>query len=256
MPSNAVGKNFAIAAGTPVHRQPRHNADIVTSVKLDDKFKIIDADDRWTRVEVTKVIPVYFSRLPQLGLTSLSDINPTPATEARPLFGNTVEHQDSAANNRTKSQYNPDAKVGQRMPSELPPENVAWRSASSAPATTHASERAFQHAAKARPDDIIVSTDIAPQRLAPQAPDLTAAIPTRTLSGKLVRKLSGFGPRYPLRLVSSSGKRIAYVDMSHIFISDLRPYLGQEVYLSGEVRPLVPGSRELVVFARTIRLFN
>jgi hypothetical protein len=77
--------------------------------------------------------------------------------------------------------------------------------------------------------------------------------PTRTLSGTLVRRLRNYGPRYPLRLRAANG-RIAYVDMSSLFFSDLRPYLDQQVSITGEVRPLVPGSTELIIQARSLKL--
>lgn len=88
----------------------------------------------------------------------------------------------------------------------------------------------------------------------PRKPDVPPGTPTRILTGKLVRKINSFGPRYPIRLESTSGKRIAYVDMSHLFVNDLRPYLNHEVFIRGEISPIVPGSGELVVLARSIRI--
>ena len=90
-------------------------------------------------------------------------------------------------------------------------------------------------------------------RQSPNRPQWANKAPTRTLSGKLVRRLRNYGPRYPLRL-RAANKRIAYVDMSKLFFSDLRPYLDQQVSISGEVRPLVPGSTELVIQARSLKL--
>lgn len=76
----------------------------------------------------------------------------------------------------------------------------------------------------------------------------------RTLEGQFVRVISRFGPRYPIRLLDDKKKRLAYVDLSTIFIRDLRPYLNQLVKINGQVRPLVPGSEELVIIARTLQL--
>ena len=90
-------------------------------------------------------------------------------------------------------------------------------------------------------------------RQSPNRPKWANKAPTRTLSGTLVRRLRNYGPRYPLRLRAANG-RIAYVDMSKLFFSDLRPYLDKKVSISGEVRPLVPGSTELVIQARSLIL--
>ncbi len=97
------------------------------------------------------------------------------------------------------------------------------------------------------------STDLQGSEL-PQSPEVQADSPLRNLTGTLVREISNTGPRYPIRLKSSEGQRIAFVDMSHVFISDLRPFLKQTVQVIGEVRPLVPGGEELIIQARTIRI--
>ena len=90
-------------------------------------------------------------------------------------------------------------------------------------------------------------------RQSPNRPKWGDKAPTRTLSGTLVRRLRNYGPRYPLRLRAANG-RIAYVDMSSLFFSDLRPYLDQQISITGEVRPLVPGSTELIIQARSLKL--
>lgn len=115
---------------------------------------------------------------------------------------------------------------------------------------------ASEQAAPLNVDDIMVSPSETQARNTPRQPELSLGSTARQLNGTLIRRLSSFGPRYPIRLESDSGKRIAYVDMSEIFISDLRPYLKQRVAIHGEVHPLVPGSKELVIVARTIRTLH
>lgn len=115
---------------------------------------------------------------------------------------------------------------------------------------------AAEQAAPLNVDDIMVSSSETQPRNTPRQPETVSGSSVRQLNGTLVRRLSSFGPRYPIRLESESGKRIAYVDMSEIFISDLRPYLKQRVAIQGEVHPLVPGSNELVIVARTIRTLH
>jgi hypothetical protein len=42
--------------------------------------------------------------------------------------------------------------------------------------------------------------------------------------------------------------------MTQLFINDLRPLLNKKVQIIGEVRPVVAGSQDLIIQARTIRL--
>lgn len=92
------------------------------------------------------------------------------------------------------------------------------------------------------------------KRTTPVRPHHQLIEASRTLEGQFVRVISRFGPRYPIRLLDGKKKRLAYVDLSQIFIRDLRPYLNQSVIINGPVRPLVPGSEELVIIARTLQL--
>lgn len=104
-------------------------------------------------------------------------------------------------------------------------------------------------------ESIIVAQPVeAPIASTPRRPTPTEGIPTRILTGKLIRENTNYGPRYPMRILGKSGDRLAYVDMSQIFISDLRPYLNKEVFIRGEVRPLMPNSKDLVIIARTIQI--
>ncbi len=214
VPTMTVGKNFAIADGTLVYSEQTNNSDILSIIEAEDVFIVLESNEKWTKVRGTKEIPVYFSRLPQLGLTSLSEIEMATIT---PSYQMSTEPMPQIRN----------AHIDHMAP-EPSPELT----------------------------DIMVESNIQTKRSAPKSPGEMHGIPTRTMAGKLVRRYRNYGPRYPLRLLSPSGNRIAYIDISRIFISDLRPYLDQQIHISGEVRPLVPGSRELVIFARTIRLSN
>ena len=88
----------------------------------------------------------------------------------------------------------------------------------------------------------------------PQRPDFNADLPLRNLVGTLVREMSHTGPRFPIRLKSATGQQTTYVDMTQLFINDLRPLLNKKVQIIGEVRPVVAGSQDLIIQARTIRL--
>ena len=87
-------------------------------------------------------------------------------------------------------------------------------------------------------------------------PDLSPAKTPRLLTGKLARQIEVDGPGYPIRLKSPEGRLIAFVDLSRIYLPDLGPYLGQKVYLRGQVHPLPNSSGQLVILAETLRLSN
>ena len=123
----------------------------------------------------------------------------------------------------------------------------AQTSSNSAPATSTPNS----HAEK---QSIVPQKNVSSKRIAPTRPQQAHIGQTRTLAGQFVRVISRFGPRYPIRLLDEKNKRLAYVDLSNLFIRDLRPYLNNPVKISGEVRPLVPGSEELVIVARTLQL--
>lgn len=74
------------------------------------------------------------------------------------------------------------------------------------------------------------------------------------LTGQLVRAISGDAPQYNLHLQDAAGERIAYVDVSQMYIEDIRPYLDRTVFIHGEVKSLEENTELLVVLARTIRV--
>ena len=193
--TNAVGKNFAIADGTLIRNKQSSTSRILSIKETGDEFLVFESNDKWTKIQVTKEIPVYFNQLNHLSPTKLGEIKEV---------------------------------------TKMTPDSLGSRESTG----------------------IVVPIDKQTRRSVPKSPGEEFSSPTRTMVGKLVRRIKNYGPRYPLRLLSPSGERIAYIDMSRIFINNLHPYLNQQVYISGEVRPLVPGSRELILFARTIRLSN
>lgn len=137
--------------------------------------------------------------------------------------------------------------VGNIRPEALPPENVRWRAPD---------DRTRQ---RPPPGDSAESIVVEPTRddtrARPSQPGPQPGTPTRILTGTLVRKITARGPQYPLRLRGDRG-RLAYVDMSRLYIGDLRPYLDRKVRISGELRPLASGGSELVLHARTIRIVD
>jgi hypothetical protein len=235
VPTESLSKNFDIATDTFVRSSPNTRANVLTRAEADDRFDVVASNDDWTTVRLKKAIPTYFLS---------SSLN---RAIAAPPIAVPVPQQPLS-----KINFDPTSKVAKDSPDTLPSENV---SVSSTPAygldSTIASE---PQASSTNSDSIIVAATEFMATGTPRPPEPTPGTPTRVLNGKLVREIHSFGPRYPIRLKASSGRRLAYVDMSRIFINDLRPYLDKTVYISGEVHPIVPGSSDLVIVARTIRI--
>ena len=255
-PTAAFSKNFAIAPGTIIRAKPVDNASVLTVAEQGDHHQVIESNDDWTTIRFTKKIPVYFNEMPVLGFTSLSEIL-QPGTESAPEPDSAAEEpapETSATGSTSKASSDPDTSVGDRSPEafdELAPGDVVWRETLDAtPIVVETSREAPQTPS----GDVFVEIPAKIEDRTPPTSTAKVGIPMRTLGGKLTRKISTYGPSYPLRLTSQSGSRIAYIDMSRLFISDLRPFLNEQVYITGEVRPLLPGSRELIILARTIRL--
>ena len=225
-------KNFEITPGSLVRAEPSSDAHVLTLIQPNDQFEIIASGDQWSTVRFRKAVPVYFRQ------------HTLPTHTADQVPGHALPQ---------RFKIDPNAKVANVSPSALKPENVKWRAAPAGtpdpvlPKKTSSTERA-------KPSSIMTGSTDRQESELPQSPEVQADAPIRNLLGILVREISNSGPRYPIRLKSAAGQRIAYVDMSHVFISDLRPFLNHSVQIIGEVRPLVPGSQDLIIQARTIRI--
>ncbi len=234
IPTSSLSKNFEIELQTLVRAAPKATARVLTATQANDQFQVIASSDQWSTVRFRKAVPVYFRQ------------HTLPAHTADQVPGHALPQ---------RFKIDPNAQVANVSPSDLKPENVKWRAApAGTPNSVLPKKKKKSSTARAKPSSIMTgSTDLQDSEL-PQSPEVQADAPIRNLVGTLVREISNTGPRYPIRLKSASGQRIAYVDMSHVFISDLRPVLNHSVQIIGEVRPLVPGSEELIIQARTIRI--
>ncbi|GEM_PF-1088331 len=263
VPSENVSKNFAIKNRTPIFSAQNKKSQIITYTEPGDTYEAIGSNDDWITVRFSKSTPVYFQKV--------AVETPRQNTLALPNWESAInirEEEQSNSDLKRGYHFNPNLKVGETKSAELAPENVTWEGTQieRPPQNTHLIPRSplvdnFPPSQQTPPPTlemdlipIIVEKRIPQPSELPQKPQLAPGTPTRTFAGVLERKIKNSGPRYPLQLKSRSGGRIAFVDMSKLFISDLRPYLDRNVSITGEVVPIVPGSNELVIYARTIRL--
>jgi hypothetical protein len=83
----------------------------------------------------------------------------------------------------------------------------------------------------------------------------TSALP-RTFEGTFVSTHHAFSPRRPYdwQVNDASGQRYAYLDITHLLLTDqIENYAGHEVTVFGTARP-VPGTKDLVIQIESLRL--
>ena len=256
IPTAALTKNFEIVEQTPVHFLPSANAFELTTIEASDDYKIGEAETEWTRVTFQKTLTGYFP-----AGASPAEIDTAEAREITapgpPTLELPTDPGPADGDGQAKVRFDPDVGVGTRKPNELPPENVVWKTGPRSPAPIRQPQpRAIEPipSTPALPEGIMVSpaeTQAREKSKTTEAPD--ADQPSRRLSGILVREIREDGPAYPIRLRSPEGRLIAYVDLSGMFISDLSPFINNQVDLRGPIQPLRPGDRRLVMFAREIK---
>ena len=245
IPTERLAKDFSIQPGTIIRATREADARVLTVVEDNDKIDVdtTTATAQWTRVRFKKPIPVYFlsADLPQ---TAAMDV---PAPED--LGSGPASFTD---------------------PSELPPEKVTWKRIEvdsiydpqpfekkrSRPTTILVQETVpVMPAPKPEPKpaapQALVDEASTSERSAPQRPQASATVGSISLQGVLVREY-GDAP-YSLQLKSDDSP-LTYVDISKVFINDLRPYLNQQLEVNGTVRPVVVGSDERVIQVQTIEL--
>lgn len=235
----SMGKNFTPGPDSMVRAAPSQAAPILTTYAANDDFEFIRKEGDWATFRFTKPVPAYF----QVNTTEAS--TPLKAT-ADPAIATAVA-TTAVVTSTDSSELIPYEPLEDSI-------RVTYDSEPTAPAepVTATTEAANKTTTPTQAEEIIPETQVnAPS--APRRPAPESAVTSRILAGKLVRETNTSGPRYPIRLLGSDGKQLAYVDMSRIFISDLRPYLNETVSIQGEVRPLIPGSSELIILARTIQ---
>lgn len=255
VPTASLSKSMEIASGTALQMLPAANALPLTDIGVNDRYEIAEAEAEWTRVRLNKTLRTFFQmeppRTPEAAAPSGLFQAPEPPTlelPIEPLVASPPNIQARPADASSPASF--------LSPEQLPPENVVWKSAPRNPAPVRQPQpQAFNPppAMPALPGGIMVGP--AETQAREDAPLEATADPTsRLLTGVLVREINESGPAYPLRLQSPEGRLIAYVDLSALFVPDLREFLNQRVNLRGPLQPLRSGERDLVIFAQEIRI--
>jgi hypothetical protein len=256
VPVATLSKNFEITENTPVRYLPTPESQLVTYVESQDQYEVVRAEGDWATVKFVKPVTGYFLALaPADSTRSAPELSPGSAP--KPPVLNLEPADPTPVAPGTSLAFDPNKAVGMTDPSHLPPENVIWKSAPRVPTAPlrQPRPRAVQPPAAAPPlpEGIMVGPAQTQAREA-QTSKPESEKPLRLLTGILVREINRDGPAYPIRLKSPEGRLIAYVDFSAIFVPDLDPFLGQRVYLRGQIFPLKPNDSQLVIYAEEIRL--
>lgn len=253
VPAASLTKNFAIVEGTPVHFLPDAKSEIIASARDGDLYEVKRVKEEWATIQYTEKLRTYFRTDASVSTPASPLREPAGKASALDLAVSAPTHSPEP----DASEFDPDLAVGQTSPEDLPPENVVWKSGAGKPAASRAPQaktNADQVSSPERPDSIMVSPLQTQAREAGSQEKLPTDQPLRLLVGTLVRKIETAGPDYSIRLRSSAGRLIAYVDFSAYYIEDIGPYLNERVYLRGHLAPLRSDSNELVILVQDIQI--
>ena len=77
----------------------------------------------------------------------------------------------------------------------------------------------------------------------------------RNFEGTLVLKprTLGFEKNYPFQLENSKGRRLAFVDMENLKVTEPLDFKGKRVNILGKLEPIEEGKKDLVIRARILR---
>ncbi|MGB0414139.1 MAG: hypothetical protein ACPGJU_06790 [Coraliomargarita sp.] len=220
--TDELGKNFAVNPGTVIRVAPKADANELTTCREQDRINVsgLSNDRAWATVEFTKAATAYYliSELPST--VAIDSPRPQKTHISRLDPNKPVVNMETHRKGRETVVSIPEGSITGYTP--------------------------------IGPTDLVANTEDSASQT-PQTTAQTSDAVIRNLVGTLQRERSSEPVIYPLRLYKGN-KRIAYVDMSTIFISDLRPFLGKQVLIQGEVRPLSAESAESVIQARSLQL--
>lgn len=251
--TSAVGKNFAIVEGTPVYYLPTTDSATITVIEAGDLYQVVSTTDAWATIRLKKAVTGYFIDENQPAPEFDFDAVAVPEVSVRAV-------SEPIAIPAKQVQINPDDEIGTLDPNSLPPENVVWSpvvQTSPTPVvaapTRHAPTVTAPRPQIEEPPAAVMVSRHNTQARERIVQEQVAKAP-RLLSGRLVREIKTTGPYYPIRLRSPEGRLIAYVDFSKVYIDDLSPFIGKQVYVEGQIHPAPKMSHQLVIYAESLRI--
>jgi hypothetical protein len=228
-------KQLEVKPGTSVRAAPKPDAGVLAVFAKGDKATITGLHGAWTQVRLDKSLVGYVR------------VAPIPATPSSSLTASGSSSPDGAAS----ASASPGAPASPGTPASSGA--MAAGSASPAPMPPRPSPPAPPPAALGA-KSYAGGPATAAVGQAYDSGD-TSALP-RTFEGVFVSTRRAFAPRRPYdwQVNDASGQRYAYLDITHLLLTDqIENYAGHEVTVFGTAR-LVPGTRDLVIQIESLRL--
>jgi hypothetical protein len=219
-------KQLEVKPGTSVRAAPKPDAGVLTVFAKGDKATITGLHGAWTQVRLDKSLVGYVRVAPIPTMPAPVPLAVENSSSAGPRSPSTAPAMPATANPG-------EASAAGSMPPPTPPPPPA--TAPDSP--TFAGGTATAVAGKAYD-----SGD-------------TSALP-RTFEGVFVSTRRALAPRRPYdwQVNDASGQRYAYLDITHLLLTDqIENYAGHEVTVFGTAR-LVPGTKDLVIQIESLRL--
>ena len=263
VPLASIDKSLQITPGTAVHYLPANDSAKITTVAANDDYEVIRAGEAWVTVQMRKSITGYFNEPFADDAPFDFDTNKIPAVATEPapapatVTPAPVVLPAPLVIPARPARINPDEPISQLDPTTLPPENVQWqpvRERMEDPARPAITRNQSSPAIAEQPpgSGLVVSPDLTQAREPSPAPG--PAKTPRLLTGILKKEIASGGAPYPVQLRSPDGRLIALVDLSRIYISDLSPFIGNKVYIRGQIHPLSGNTSRLVITAESLRM--
>ena len=76
-----IGKDLQVNPGALVYLRPSRTSPVLAMIQAGDETELISAGD-WVRLRFSKVVPVYFQRLPESGAVQTPESGPAPSIES------------------------------------------------------------------------------------------------------------------------------------------------------------------------------
>jgi hypothetical protein len=222
-------KQLEVKPGTAVRAAPKPDAGVLTVFAKGDKATITGLHGAWTQVRLDKSLVGYVR------------VAPIPATPSSSLTASGGSSPDGAAS--APASPGTPASSGAMAAGSVPPSPMPPRPSPPAPPTAALGAQPYAGGpATAAVGQAYDSGD-------------TSALP-RTFEGVFVSTRRAFAPRRPYdwQVNDASGQRYAYLDITHLLLTDqIENYAGHEVTVFGTAR-LVPGTKDLVIQIESLRL--
>ncbi|ADE54341.1 hypothetical protein [Coraliomargarita akajimensis] len=232
--TEGLAKDFSVATGTLIRSKASNQASVLTVVEKNDRIFANASDEsaQWSQVEFTKAVPVYYLHSELPSTTALD----TPRTA---LGGNHAEPapQPIAAPYKRRINNDNSFTINRSGPVQV------YETVTPPPPAP---------AAKPKPAEPLPESIMVERRESPTSNSQPLELGMQTLSGHLKRNRQSTENSYSLQL-KTLGYQDAFVDISGIFISDLRPFLDKPVIINGKVESLSPGSDIRVIRAQSLK---